>query len=220
MSWHFSRALEGAFSLAESSAGELSVPLKSTGTDGLAYSPARTTGALSRSQFGTTSAPSTERNGGAVLTWFLEGFPVKPSPRRLEAARLRTISGRKCDGSWQMSLPGTFLPRTSSAAQSTPQPTTSSRWATKPAHFPYPRLTWVRTTFGGDIGYLHTPTATANYSAPSMQKWPNCRAFVKVFGQPTPEAHEYLMDWPIGWTALRPLATDRWQSWLRLHGVN
>lgn len=203
---------------AESLAGEPCAPLKLTGTDGPAYSPARTTAASSPSQYGTTSAHSTGSPGEAALAWFLAGSPVKPIPRQLRAARLQTISGRKCDGSWQMRLPGTYLPRTSKSARSMPQPTTSRRWVTKPAALPFPRRTWVLTTFGADIGYLHTPTATANYSAPSMQKWPNCRAFVKVFGQPTPESHEYLMDWPIGWSGLKPLETAKWQSWLSLHG--
>ena len=85
------------------------------------------------------------------------------------------------------------------------------------APLPYPRQTWVLTTYGNGVGYLHTPTATANYAAPSMQKWPTCRAFVRVFGTPTPRNAEWLMGWPIGWTALEPLATDRFRAWLRRH---
>jgi hypothetical protein len=38
-------------------------------------------------------------------------------------------------------------------------------------------------------------------------------------GQLNPEWVEWLMGWPIGWTALEPLAMDRYQRWLRLHGV-
>jgi hypothetical protein len=30
---------------------------------------------------------------------------------------------------------------------------------------------------------------------------------------------EWLMGWPIGWTALEPLATDRSRQWLRSHGI-
>jgi hypothetical protein len=51
-----------------------------------------------------------------------------------------------------------------------------------------------------------------------MQKWPSCREYKRVFGQPSPENHEWLMGWPIGFTDLRPLATDKYQSWLRKHG--
>jgi hypothetical protein len=28
-----------------------------------------------------------------------------------------------------------------------------------------------------------------------------------------------VMGWPEGWTGLAPLVTDKWQSWLRRHGV-
>lgn len=35
---------------------------------------------------------------------------------------------------------------------------------------------------------------------------------------PNPAWKEWLMGWPIGWTALEPLETDRFQQWLRLHG--
>lgn len=55
--------------------------------------------------------------------------------------------------------------------------------------------------------------------SPSMQKWPNCREFVRVFGTPSPTNHEWLMGWPIGWTALEPLATGRFHAWLRRHSA-
>ena len=42
--------------------------------------------------------------------------------------------------------------------------------------------------------------------------------YQKAMGQLNPEWVEWLMGWPIGWTALEPLATDRFQRWLRLHG--
>jgi hypothetical protein len=35
---------------------------------------------------------------------------------------------------------------------------------------------------------------------------------------PTPKAAEYLMGWPMGWTDLNPLATDKFQQWLSSHG--
>lgn len=36
----------------------------------------------------------------------------------------------------------------------------------------------------------------------------------EVGGQLNPEWVEWLMGWPIGWTALQPLATDKFRSWL------
>jgi hypothetical protein len=76
----------------------------------------------------------------------------------------------------------------------------------------------VLTTFGSDIGWLHTPTTIANYSAPSMQKHPACRAFVAVFGKPDPINQEWLMGWPIGWTDLAPLEMGKYQQWFDSHG--
>jgi hypothetical protein len=53
-------------------------------------------------------------------------------------------------------------------------------------------------------GPLHTPTTKANFTAPSMQKWPCCRRYVQAFGgqKITPEQFEFLMGYPIGWTDL------------------
>jgi hypothetical protein len=75
----------------------------------------------------------------------------------------------------------------------------------------------VLTTFGIATGFLHTPTATANYAAASMQKWPTCREYVRVFGKPTPTNHEWLMGFPIGWTDSRQLETHKFQSWQQQH---
>ena len=97
--------------------------------------------------------------------------------------------------------------------QSKPPLTTSPRWVTKPTCFPFQRQTWVLTTFGNDIGYLHTPTTKANYAAASMQKWPSAREFVRVFGRPHPTIHEWLMGWPEGWSDTKPLAMDKYRSW-------
>lgn len=169
-------------------------------------------------QYGMTFVPLTEDRGAGQLMSYLEGFLAKHSALRPQGTIPPTIFGRKCVESWQMSLPGTYLPRTSPGEPLTPQPTTSRRWGTRRAAWPFQRQTWVVTTYGADIGYVHTPTATANYAAKSMQKWPSCRAFVRVFGKPTPTNHEWLMTWPRGWTALQPVATDRWLAWLQRRG--
>jgi hypothetical protein len=219
MNWHVSRAWVAAFSEADSLDGELSVPLSSTGTDGIVCSRARTTARLSRSPSGTTSPPSTDSRGVDVLTSYREAFLARRIPRRLEAATSLMIYGRKCGESWQRSLPGTYSRRTSHARPSTLQPTTLSRWVTKPDALPFLRRTWVLTTFGHDIGYVHTPTTKANYAAKSMQKWPACRAYVQAFGRPSPAIEEWLMGWPAGWSDTKPLAMDKFRSWLQRHGA-
>jgi len=37
-------------------------------------------------------------------------------------------------------------------------------------------------------------------------------------GQLNPNWVEWLMGWPIGWTDLKPLETDRFHEWLQQHG--
>jgi len=37
-------------------------------------------------------------------------------------------------------------------------------------------------------------------------------------GQLNPMWVEWLMGWPLGWTDLKPLATDKYQQWLEQHG--
>lgn len=39
-----------------------------------------------------------------------------------------------------------------------------------------------------------------------------------TLGRLNPQFVEWLMGWPIGWTELQPLATDRFQEWQRQHG--
>lgn len=57
------------------------------------------------------------------------------------------------------------------------------------------------------------PTPTAN-------RWDGLQSHGVnvVSGQLNPEWVEWLMGWPIGWTDLKPLATDKFQEWLQQHG--
>jgi hypothetical protein len=77
-------------------------------------------------------------------------------------------------------------------------------------------LTWVRHTSGTDVGW-----------------WPTCRVFMHkdsqtdrgksnlgevVGGLLNPDWTEWLMGWPIGWTGLRPLETDKYHFARLKHG--
>ena len=63
---------------------------------------------------------------------------------------------------------------------------------------------WALLTLGSDIGLLATPTAVANQTAPEMiRKWVGCRRLAKAIrGRLIPAHYEWMMGWPIGWTAL------------------
>lgn len=209
MSWLCSRALVEVFSEATCSAGAQSALLSGSPTPRAFLPPDKMTAFSRPSRFGMTFGPLMDDLGAELLTWFLADSRAKRSAPPPEALTTRKTFGRKCGESWQMSLPGVSLPRTLRKGQLTTPQTTLNRWVTKPSRYAYPRETWVLTTFGLGIGYLHTPTATGNYCAPSMQKHAGCREYLRVFGSVTPASHEYLMGWPIGWTALEPLETDR-----------
>ena len=197
---------------------ERSAPLSETPMPQAFSFDGKTKVTFHHSQSGTTFVHSMGCRGADVLTSFLAVFPVKPTARLRPVKTRQMTSGRKCGESWQMSLPGTYLPRTSASEPSMRRRTTSKRWVTKSDALPYPRQTWVLTTFGRDSGYLHTPTATANYCATSMQKHAACREYRRVFGRVTPTNHEWLMGWPIGWTDFAPLATGRFRAWQQQHG--
>ena len=73
---------------------------------------------------------------------------------------------------------------------------------------------------GGRKKMWPTITATGNMTAPSMQKWPSHQNFepAEIGGALNPTWVEWLMGWPLGWTALQPLETGRFHSWLLSHG--
>jgi hypothetical protein len=217
MSYLFSRALVEDYLLGTCLDGQLSVQLNSTPTPQAFLSLDRMMGRCRLSRYGMTLAPFTPDRGAALLTWFLAASRARRSVAHLADESSAKTSGRRCDGSWQMSLPHVSLPRTFRKEQLKRRQTTCKRWIIPSDACLFPRRTWVLTTFGEGIGYLHTPTVTANYSAPSMQKHPSARAFVRVFGKPSRSAHEWLMGWPTGWTALEPLATGRFHAWLQQH---
>lgn len=217
MSWLFSRALAEDCLRLLSLAGKPSALSNWIGTADAFSHSVKMTGYQPFSQYGMTFVPLTADRGAASLMLCLEASLAKPTaPPRLDGT-MPMIFGRKCVESWQMSLPGTYLPRTSAGGPLMQQQTTANRWVTKPAAYPLARQTWVQTTFGDDTGYLHTPTTKANCCADSMQKWPSARAFKTVFGGPSPEIHEWMMGWPIGWSDIRPLEMGKYQSWLSQH---
>ncbi len=71
--------------------------------------------------------------------------------------------------------------------------------------------------------YLPTPKASDGMGGPAYKKPPHRDGgfMLKEIihgGQLNPNWVEWLMGWPIGWTALEPLEMDRFQQWLELHG--
>ena len=83
------------------------------------------------------------------------------------------------------------------------------------------------TTLTDYVTLFPTPSArdwkSSHASQATMQK--NTRPLNETItdgsgGQLNPEWVEWLMGWPIGWTDLEPLETDKFQQWWSAHGMN
>lgn len=70
-------------------------------------------------------------------------------------------------------------------------------------------------------GYYPTPTARlygTNRGGAAGRVGPERPSLERLVGGVNLPLREWMMGWPIGWTALEPLGTDRFQQWLRSHG--
>ena len=281
MSWLYSRALVEGYSEERFSDGGQSARLRETSTPQAYWFSDKTTDTWSPSRFGVTSAPLTESRGGAVLTSFLEAFPVKTSARQEREQGLEE-SDQGCGWKWRESLmkydrdsclwktrQSLLLGGLEEFSETWPRwgtMRTGESWGrTMPEHL---------TSEIGSGSLLATPTATANQLSPSMMKHRGCRNWLPtpqsndwkgpnlkqgsksqsarslstwaerfptpvaddtghrqkkysqggtalscaIGGKLNPNWVEWLMGWPIGWTDLKPLETDKCQQWQRLHG--
>ena len=145
-----------------------------------------------------------ERSAPRQLTLFAEDFLASHSPVRLEDETTRKTSGQKCTKSLSKSGHALCSLRMSPSGQSTGQHGPSSLSATERRAFVLELMISGQTIRDIAGGYVHTPTTKANYTAPSMQKWPSCRRYVRVFGDGpvSPSDAEFLMGFPVGWTDL------------------
>ena len=126
-----------------------------------------------------------------------------------------------------------------------PSSLTLPRWGLMQDGELYQQQTLVRRISESASGLWPTVTATANQLAPSMQKryanpiWPTPTAHnaketnapsvsnlhtptlaAQAGGHLNPMWVEWLMGWPLGWTDLKPLATDKFHKWSQQSGGN
>ena len=270
MSWHFSQAMEAAFSEVSCWDGEPSAPSKLTTKPDNDSLPAKTTARCNLSPSGTTCELSTgnhgldawmsslaasrartsallERGQGspasvqgsgvnllgsfarfdpATSSWktpqlsllegsepFSETWPrwglmrngvcleqMKP-PSRLIAERSRLSTTAIESGSW--------------VADRAPTPTVCGNYNRKGVSPTSGNglATWVKQR-------LPTPTVndSKNVGGPSHLRRDTIPLNAMVGGPLNPEWVEWLMGWPIGWTALEGLETGRFRQWWHLHG--
>lgn len=236
MSWHYLPELAEEFLGGSYSAGEPSARWRKTRTAAKCSSDANATVCCRCSRSGTTSVRSTVENG--MASWMSSRLVslVSPSAAPANGAAKRTngtfgprqfVCFAKFDRasqSWKM-YPSFFT--TTISAKS------SVTWKQQGLMLNgelYQRPALERYTFANDFGFVPTPTANRGGWNWGGQK----RAGPVRYGLATlahkgllpnhpmgslhPAYVEQLMGWPIGWTALEPLATDKFQQWLDAHG--
>jgi hypothetical protein len=193
MSWHFSRALAEAYSLAPCSDGKLSAQLKLSPTQSGFSSEDRMKDFSRLSQFGMIFAPLKESLGAALLTSFLAAFPASRSVQPRTVTPLRLTCGTRCDELLTKSVRTSYLPKMSQLKQSPEPPQSCDVTVTYPKSLIFRRETWAQTILGTDRGVLlPRPTCAANFLAPSMYKHDSCRNFIRVFGLRRPRGENGL----------------------------
>jgi len=241
MSWLYSQALVAAYSEAASLDGVPSAPLNSTPKPQAFLSPDRMTAFSRPSRFGMTFAPLTDDLGEAVLTWCLEASLARTSPTLApepDSQALAQDSGprwRASFATWNHSTSSWRTSQLSHAEDSTSFSGTWPRWGSMLdgacSELVTPVLpiaenasgSWPTPTAGDakSSGSRNTPTSKAHggLSLTDAVRMDGGVGRTGPSGGPlNPTWVEWLMGWPLGWTALEPLAMDRFQQWLRLHG--
>jgi hypothetical protein len=226
MSWLYSRALVEAFSGGGCSGGAPSAPLSGNPTPQAYLPPDRMTAFSRPSRFGMTFAPLTDDHGAAVLTSFLAAFPARTSAWPAKAPAL-TEPDQACGPTWRASL-ARFSPATSS--WKTAQRSLLGDSDESLVIWPRSGMTadgqcWELPTLerrisGTGSGLWPTPTAhnAKETNAPSEANRNTPTLASQAGGSLNPTWVEWLMGWPLGWTDLKPLATDRFHSAQQPHG--
>ena len=227
MSWHFSRALVEEYSAASSSDGARSAPSSGNPTLQAYLSPDRMTAFSRLSRFGMTFAPLMDDLGEELLTWFRAGFPVRTSALQGGATDLTESgrdSGEKCGESLAKYDPDTSSWKTAQRSlfeDSTLSLGTWPRWGSIRNGELFPRQIPGHLTNAKGSGSWPTPTKSVGKHGFGVSKTGRGRYSPRIVkqvlefgGTSVPaETMEWLMDWPIGWTDLKPLAMDRFLSW-------
>ena len=246
MSWHFSRALVAAYSEATCSDGVAFAPSNGNPIPQAYLSPDRTKAFSRLSRFGMTCEPFEEPNGEALLMWYRAGFRAKTYPLQVvgsgSAANV-PASGPKWRGSLARYDQSTSLWRTAQFSLLGGLELFSATWPrwgmmrngecselTMPAGlsnvtasglWPAPVKT------DGFAGFSMTSlerkergeTRPSGAKIGTSLKWHRPALPYVVRGKINPILHQWLMNWPLGWTSLEPQGTAKFQRWCDLHGI-
>jgi len=223
MSWLFSQALVVEYLGENFSDGEQSAPLNGNHIQQAYCAPDKMTVFSRLSRFGMTFKPLTEDRGEDLLTLFREDFHAKTYLPQEKGQEL-TGNEAECGITWRGWLAkfdqDTFLWKT---AQCSLLEDLNESLVTLPrSGMTRNGLLWelrmleqiTRETEFGFLEKLSTPmchnSKEANYPAEHRRVTPSLA--MHVGGKIHPMFTEWMMGWPLGWTDLKPLETDKSHS--------
>lgn len=159
--------------------------------------------------------------------WLRRGSPASPSAKRERDKEQKTSAtcGRKPQQSSLQYDPKESSLRTRLESKVTCQwcAMTSEEWVTAYLAAPLlPPPAWAQDISVAESGYLPTPTAQSygNNRGGSAGRVGKVRPSLSALlgGPANPDWLEWLAGFPIGWTALAPLETAKFQQWQQAHG--
>jgi hypothetical protein len=236
MSWLFSRALVEEYSAGTSLAGEPCAQLNVMPTPQLFWRRDKTIDCSSLSRFGQTLQPLTDGHGAELLMSYLAAFRARtsaPPDAVLGLMANEAASGHTWQGSLAKYSPDSRSWKTaqfSLLADSELFSETWPRWGSMRNGELFLRTIPALPTCASESGLLPTPNVpNGGRSVKHITDWRGKSAYhngkkVQVGlesvlgGAPHPTFLEWQMGWPIGWTAIEPLAMDKFHAWQRQHG--
>lgn len=182
--------------------------------------------------------PATQPSTEAAVTSFLRAFPASPIPwpEKEPEPPTTVTSGLRQLPLFESSSPVGSSSKTYPVLSLTATSSKSSTTFVKPIIRRYPRfgcqlVTWGPIIKGRAIGLLPTPTdpsrgGGSSRSGKRQNETPTLVGMARkgmlskdgLGGPLNPALTEWLMAWPISWTAIAPLPMARWFQWLSLLG--
>ena len=236
MSWLFSQALVEAYSAENCSDGEPSAQLNLMPTRHPFSRNGKTIFPSQFSRFGVTSRLLTEDRGKELLTWFQEVSLAKTLVVRGKAQASKEkglVCGKKWSGwfvKWDRVLclwktrQRSLLGGLESFSETWP------KWGSMQSGECSERIKPDLTISEKECGYLPTLVSRDSRTisgAQHMKSWTGTEGLAEVVGlkmkirngwRLDPTWCEWFMGWPMQWTELKPLETDKFQQWLDSHG--
>lgn len=228
MSWHYSQALVEDYSGVRSLGGLLFAPSKSTNLKEIDSCKDKTKDTYHRSRYGMTFAPSRANNGGELLRLFQAGSHAQTlvQPVKVQGSTVKNQDyGLKWGESFARLNLSTYTwktPQGSLIGDSIEYLQTFPRWGLLLDGACWDQSMLAVSIGGKESGLWPTPCRGSSHWGGTFQEVGGSKN--KLRNTPlgklyvNPDFWENLMGWPIGWTGIEPLETDKTHLFSRKHG--